>query len=345
MKISEYVEKYDLQNQFDVLMNSYTLIESAWNNKINVNSLKTKKFNSIVVTGLGGSAISADLMQNFLGNEIKVPFIVNRNYFLPSFVNENTLLIVSSYSGNTEETIAVFNEALNSKCSIVCISTGGEVEKIASGKNIALIKVIPGYQPRYALGLGFFSLLKILQELDLIKNHDSVVKKIISLWKEKGIEYSKEDNAAYEYAKQLVGFIPIIYSAADSTSAVGYRLKCQFNENSKLHAFSNFIPEMNHNEIIGWESFNEKQFQAKVINIVDSTYHTQTKKRFEITSELASKNGVEIINLESKEENFKVRLMDLIYLGDWITYYTAVLRGFDPTEIENINILKERLAK
>ncbi len=345
MKISEYVEKYDLQNQFDVLMNSYMLIESAWQNKINLNSLKNKKFNSIVVTGLGGSAISADLMQNFLGKEIKIPFIVNRNYFLPPFVDENTLLIVSSYSGNTEESISVFNEALNTKCTIVCISTGGKAEKISSEKNIPLVKVIPGYQPRYALGLSFFSLLKILQELALIENQDAIVKKIISLWKEKGVEYSKEDNAAFEYAKQLVGFIPVIYSAADSTSAVGYRLKCQFNENSKLHAFSNFIPEMNHNEIIGWESFNEKQFQTKVINIIDKSYHSQTKKRFEITSELASKNGAEIINLESKEENFKVRLMDLIYLGDWITYYTAVFRGFDPTEIENINILKERLAK
>ncbi len=105
-----------------------------------------------------------------------------------------------------------------------------------------------------------------------------MLRKLFRLWKEKGIEYSKEDNAAYEYAKQLVGFVPVIYSAADSTSAVGYRFKCQFNENSKLHAFSNLIPEMNHNEIIGWESFNEKQFQTKVINIIDRSYHAQTKK-------------------------------------------------------------------
>ncbi len=344
MKITEYVEKYDLQNQFDVLVNSYKQIEFAWNNKINLAPVKNKKFTSIVATGLGGSAISGDLMLNFLHDEMKIPFIVNRNYSLPSFVDENTLLIVSSYSGNTEETISVFNEALNKNCSIVCISTGGKVEKISSDKNIPLVKVTPGYQPRYALGLSFFSLLKILQDLALIQNQDSAVKKIISLWKEKGVEYGKEENMAIEYAKQLLGFIPVIYSAVDLTSAVGYRLKCQFNENSKLHAFSNIIPEMNHNEIIGWESFNEKQFQAKVINIIDSSYHTQIKKRFEITSELAAKNGAEIINLQSDEEKFKVRLMDLIYLGDWITYYTAVMRGFDPTEIENINILKKRLA-
>ncbi len=343
MKIIDYVKKYDPQNQFDVLINSYKQIEFAWENKIDLSSLKGKKFSSIVITGLGGSAISADLILNFLHDEIKIPFIVNRNYSLPSFVNENTLLVVSSYSGNTEETLSVFNEALKTNCSIVCLSTGGKVEKISKENNIPLIKVKPGYQPRYALGLSFFSLLKILQELEIIPNQDSSVNKIILNWKENGIEFSKEENIAYNYAEKIIGFVPIIYSAADSTSAVGYRLKCQFNENSKLHAFTNVIPELNHNEIIGWESFNEKQFQTKIINIIDKDYHPHIKKRFQITSELAGKMGAEIINLESSEETFKLRLMDLIYLGDWITYYTAVLRGFDPTEIDNINTLKERL--
>jgi glucose/mannose-6-phosphate isomerase len=127
----------------------------------------------------------------------------------------------------------------------------------------------------------------------------------------------------------------------DVTSAVGYRLKCQFNENSKLHAFHNVIPELNHNEIIGWESFLEKQFNAKLILILDKIYHPQIKKRFEITSSLIS--GDKII-LDSSETDFKLRIMDLIYLGDWITYYLALLREYDPTEIENINILKEKLA-
>ncbi|MEO8399351.1 MAG: bifunctional phosphoglucose/phosphomannose isomerase [Ignavibacteriaceae bacterium] len=344
MKISEYVKKYDPQNQFEVLINSYQQIEFAWDNKIDLLMLKNKRFNSIIVTGLGGSAISADLMQNFLHDEIKIPFIVNRSYNLPVFVNENTLVVVSSYSGNTEETLSVFEQALKTKCSIVCISTGGKVDAISIERKIPVVKVKPGFQPRYALGISLFSLLKIFQELLLIENQNEIVKKIIKLWREKGVEYSKEENIAYDYAKQLIGFIPTIYSAVDLTSAVGYRLKCQFNENSKLHAFCNIIPEMNHNEIIGWESFSEKQFHTKIINILDKDYDPQIKKRFDITSELASKKGVEIINLKSEEDNFKVRLMDLIYLCDWITYYAAVLRGFDPTEIENINILKERLA-
>ncbi len=343
MNISQYVAKYDPQNQFDTLINSYKQIEFAWNNKFDLSSLKNINFHSIVVSGLGGSAISADLIKNFLGNEINIPFIVNRNYSLPSFLDRNTLLVISSYSGNTEETVEVLQKALKINCNIICISTGGKVEEIANENDLPLIKVLPGLQPRYALGLSLFSLLKLLQELNLIQNNDSIVKEIISLWKDKGQEYSKENNPAYNYAEQLNGYIPIIYSAADFTSAVGYRIKCQFNENSKLHAFHNVIPELNHNEIIGWESFTDKQLSIKVINIIDQDYHSQIKKRFEITSELISSRNAEIITLESNLSDFKLRIMDLIYLGDWISYYLAIIRGYDPTEIDNINLLKKRL--
>ena len=187
-------------------------------------------------------------------------------------------------------------------------------------------------------------MLRLLQELKLISDQNEVVNKIINLWNSKGSEYSAEENSAFNLAKSLIGFIPTIYSAADVTSAAGYRLKCQFNENSKLHAFHNVIPELNHNEIIGWESFEEKQFNTKLITIFDEEYLPQIKKRFEITAELAAKNGVEIISLKSEQKEFKLRLLELIYLGDWITYYLAVLRGFDPTEIENINILKKSLS-
>jgi len=341
MKIQEYISKYDPQNQFNVLINTFQQIESAWNTKFIIGTLKDKKFNSIIVTGLGGSAISADLISNFLGSELTIPFVVNRNYHLPSYADKNSLLIVSSYSGNTEETISVFNEGIKKKCNIICITTGGIIGKTALENSIPVVKVVPGFQPRYSLGLSFFSQLKILQELNIISSQDSIVEKIIALWKEKGLQLSKEQNKAIDIARDLIGFIPVIYSVADFTSAAGYRLKCQFNENSKLHAFHNVIPELNHNEIIGWESFQDKQFNAKLILIVDKTYHPQIKKRFDITASLIS---CDKIYLESNEKDFKVRIMDLIYLGDWISYYLALFRGFDPTEIENINILKEKLA-
>ncbi len=343
MQIKDYVSKYDPQNQFDVLINSYQQIEFAWKNHFIIEGIKSSEVSNIIISGLGGSAISADLIKNYLSSEIEIPIIVNRNYNLPKFANKNTLFIASSYSGNTEETISALKQAIAIGCKIICITSGGEVEKISKTNNFSCIKVQHGFQPRYSLGLSFFSLLKVFQELKLISDQTKVLEKIISLWKQKGIEYSKEVNYAYAFAESLVGFIPVIYSVADSTSAVGYRFKCQLNENSKLHAFHNEIPEMNHNEIIGWESYQEKVFHSKIINIVDETYHPQIQKRFEILKDIFSKSGVETLSLKSNEDSYKVRLLDLIYLGDWISYYIGVLRGYDPSEIDNIYTLKDRL--
>jgi glucose/mannose-6-phosphate isomerase len=343
MEIKDYVKKYDPQNQFDVLVNSYKQIEFAWNNQFTIDGIKSSEIANIIISGLGGSAISADLIKNYLSSEIEIPIIVNRNYNLPKFASKNTLFIASSYSGNTEETISALKQATAIGCKIVCITTGGEVEAIAKNKNIPCVKVQPGFQPRYSLGLSFFSLLKVFQELKLISDQSNIVENVTSLWKLKGVEYSKEGNYAYTFAESLVGFIPVIYSVADSTSSVGYRFKCQLNENSKLHAFHNEIPEMNHNEIIGWESQQEKVFHAKIINIVDESYHPQIQKRFDILIDIFSKTGADTLSLKSNEKLFKVRLLDLIYLGDWISYYLGVLRGYDPSEIDNIYTLKERL--
>ncbi len=193
------------------------------------------------------------------------------------------------------------------------------------------------------MGLSFFSLLKVVNKLKVAEVKPSLVNSIIKLYKDKAKVFSKEKNIALNYAEQLIGYIPVIYSAEGYTSSIGYRLKCQFNENSKLSAFQNILPEMNHNEIVGWESLNENQIKVKVINILDKEYPAQIKKRFKITSEIISENKTGIINLESEEKSFKVRLMDLIYLSDWITYYTGVLRGYDPAEIKNIDHLKNRL--
>jgi len=345
LTIADLVNKYDPQNQFEVLVNSYKQIEFAWNNQFSLSSLKRKKFNSIVVTGLGGSAISADLIQNYLVSELKIPLIVNRNYNLPNFFNDKSLLIVSSYSGNTEETVSVFKKALKVHSNILCITTGGKVEKIAAKNNIPVVKVLKGYQPRYSLALSFFTLLKVLQTLNIINDQSRVVNKIIKLWKQNGEGFSKENNIAIKYAERIIGKIPVIYSAADLTSAVGYRFKCQFNENSKQHAFANQLPELNHNEIVGWESFSEKNMSTILLNILDKNYNSQVEKRFKVTSEVASKSGIEIINFESSQKDFKVRLLDIVFLCDWITYYVAILRGYDPSEIDNIDFLKSKLAE
>ncbi|GAB6281477.1 MAG: bifunctional phosphoglucose/phosphomannose isomerase [Ignavibacterium sp.] len=345
MELKKLISKYDTQNQFNVLKETYKQIEFSWNNKINLGNLIGKKFNQIVISGLGGSAISGELMQNFLVEDLSIPIFINRNYHLPNFANENTLFIASSYSGNTEETIEAFNKALKKGCSLVSLTTGGKLEELSNLNNIPIIKLKSGYQPRYALGTSFFSLLKVFQELKIISNHNDFVLNLIEIWKSKGEKYSSENSLAVNYAELLIGFVPVIYSVQDYTNAIGNRFKAQLNENSKIHAFQNSYPELNHNEIIGWENFDEFQLQAKVINIVDEIYHPQIKKRFSITSELIQNKGVDIIELSSDGSSFKERLLDLVYLIDWITFYTAILREKDPSEIDYINLLKKKLVE
>jgi glucose/mannose-6-phosphate isomerase len=342
MQIKDFVQKYDSQNQFKVLKETYKQIEFAWNNKIELSNLKRKKFSSVVFCGLGGSAISGDLLRDYLGDEIEIHFEVIRGYNLPSYVNEKTLIIISSYSGNTEETISCFNQALKKKSSIVIISSGGILTETAKKKKFPFIKIVEGFQPRFALGLSFFSLLKVFQELGYISENRNV-KEISELWKRKGEEYSTENNYAIKIAEQLIGLIPVIYSS-EFLSSTGYRFKCQLNENSKVHSFHNIIPEMNHNEIIGWELFKEKQFQVKVINLIDVDYHHQNKKRFQILNELIKSRKVDSLSINSSEKSKKVRIMDLIFLCDWITFYMAVLRGFDPSEIDFIYQMKKSLV-
>lgn len=343
MIIKNLIQNFDPENQFEVLINSFKQIDFAWNNKFDLSFFLNKKFNNIILSGLGGSAIAGDLIQNFLRDELNISFQVNRNYYLPNYVNEKSLLIISSYSGNTEETIEVLNQAINKKCLIICVTTGGKILEISKNNNLTSIILEKGFQPRYSLGLSFFTLLKIFQELILISNQNEIVNCIKKSWEEKGIEYSSEKNIALDLAENLLGFIPLIYSAADLTNSVGYRFKCQLNENSKLNAFHNILPELNHNEIVGWEDFREEQFRTKIINILDEDYHPQIKKRFEITSELIKKYNIDAVNISSSKKNFKERLLDLIYLCDWISYYLAIIRRKNPSEIDNINYLKNKL--
>lgn len=344
MNILDFVKKYDTQNQFQVLKDTYKQIEYTLNNSYPELKFSNNDFNKIIISGLGGSAISGDLLKNFLKDELNIPVVVNRNYFLPSFADERTLLITSSYSGNTEETISSFNDGLKRGCKIISISTGGELEKLSSEHLIPFIKLQKGFQPRYALGLSFFTLLKVFEKLKCIQDQSKIVEKIISLWRKRADDYSSEENLAISVAQQLIGFIPVIYSASDYTNSVGYRFKSQLNENSKVHSFHHEFPEMNHNEIIGWETHQQKTLHTKVIYLLDETYHPQIKKRFQIVSEFIKKSEVEIISLESQEKDFKVRIMDLIFLVDWISFYSGVLRGFDPSEIDYINLLKSKLT-
>ncbi|MCL1864866.1 MAG: bifunctional phosphoglucose/phosphomannose isomerase [Spirochaetes bacterium] len=335
---------YDRENLHSILKDSWKQVENA-RQGIDLSVLKDKRIDNIIVTGLGGSAICGDILKNFLNNELHIPFAINRTYNLPLYAGENTLVIVSSYSGNTEETISALKSAIERKCLIVAMTTGGEVERIAHENRLCTVKLREGFQPRYALYASFFTLLKIMEELSIIGSQDSTVVNIMDLLKRLGNEWGSENGKAFEFAASIKGYIPVIYSVTDLNDSAGKRFKCELNENSKVHVWSAEYPEMNHNEIVGWENVKESGLKYIIITITDDDISLRIKKRIEIMNDLFSKEGVDLLDIKGKSKTFKERLIEVIYFCDWVSYYLALLNKKDPGEIDFIHTLKKRMEE
>ena len=337
------IAKFDTKNLFSIIKDSWKQADYGWNKNINLSI--SGQYSSVMISGLGGSAISGDLLRNFLQNKTKVAITINRNYTLPSWVDEKTLFIASSYSGNTEETISALKEAISRKCKIVVITTGGAIESLATEHGIDVVKLQEGFQPRYALYNSFFTLLRVFVSLNLAEISDDYVKSLIDMLKECGEIYSRDESLAFEIAKNLQGSVPVIYTTADCNDAAGRRFKGQLNENSKVHAWWMDYPEMNHNEIVGWETFSSSSINYKVVNILDKDIHPRVLNRFKIINNLLSDQGVAIINIESNRSTFGERLLECVYLCDWISYYLAILNKKDPGEIDFIHHLKKKMSE
>lgn len=339
------IAQLDPENLYDVLLNSHQQIEYALSLEIPKLPAAGTDFNSIIVSGLGGSAIAGDFLRNFAGEELYFPYSVNRNYNLPAYAGKNTLLIISSYSGNTEESIAAFEQGLSRGCKIVCLTTGGTIGKMCSDNNVIAIPLKKGYQPRYAFGVSFFTLLRVVAGTGAIPPQDEIIRDIATQWRKNASAYSATTSEQYKIAEGVSDKVPVIYSFADTNESVGYRLKCQFNENSKVNAFTNIYPEYNHNEIVGWETHNNADFKTAVITFEEETAHTQLKKRDEICSKLIAQKDVPLFRIKSSYGQKKYRLADAILQADWVSFHTAILRGKDPGEIDNIHFLKAELAR
>ena len=203
----------------------------------------------IIVSGLGGSGIGANLVSEIVANDLRIPMAVNKDYSIPFYVNKNTLFIVSSYSGNTEETLSALQQAMNRKCKIVCVSSNGKVVELAEQHGYDHIKIPGGMPPRSCLGFSFVQQLFIIHKLGHIS--DQFVGQLGSAIEMLDNEEDAIREKAREIAKQLNGTIPIIYSSAHMES-VAVRFRQQVNENSKMLCWHHVIPEMNHNELVGW---------------------------------------------------------------------------------------------
>jgi len=302
---------------------------------------------TLVITGLGGSAIGGDILRSYIAGTCKIPVVVNRHYILPDFVNERTLVIVSSYSGNTEETIAAHLEAIKRKAMILCISSGGQTTELAVKHRQPIIAIPRGFPPRAALGYSFFPVLTALAAMKLIPSQDKEVRETIRLLKKNARLYTALDkqNRSLEIAKHLYTKLPIIYSSADRFDVVNLRWRGQLAENAKMLSFGHVLPEMNHNELVGWKVLRRIMQDMAVVFLRDKGDHKRVQLRMKITKDVVDQYAASVIEVQSEGTSLLARMFSLIQLGDWVSFYLAILNGVDPTPVRIIDYLKNELDK
>lgn len=294
---------------------------------------------NVLLTGLGGSGIGGSIVQNYVADKLKVPFTVNKDYFLPAFVNSSTLVIVCSYSGNTEETLQAMKQAVKAKAQVVCITSGGEVEKLAAKKGYDCIIVPGGMPPRTCVGYSIVEILFVLRHFGLLKT--KFIPEIQAAIELLNSDTKAMARKAQSIAKRLDGKFPIVYSA-QQFEGLAIRVRQQINENSKMLASHGAIPEMNHNELVGWRDKNE---DLAVLLLRNEDDYERTQTRMEINKKIIKKCTSNITELYSKGDSYLEKLFYFIHLTDWLSYYLADLHQVDATEVKVIDYLKSSLAE
>ena len=343
------IQRLDPQGMYKCILDFPSHVEEAYSiGKSCSVPIRARGLTSILITGLGGSAIGGDLLRAYLSDEVRVPILVNRHYTLPKFVGTHTLVIVSSYSGNTEETIAAHNEATKRKCRVLCISTGGEVTEFARKHRQPCISIPGGLQPRAALGYSFFPLLVALAKIGFIRGKEKDVRETIALLRKRASELGDpgaDNNPALELATRIHGNLAIVYSSSHRVDAVNLRWRGQMEENAKQLAYGNLFPEMNHNELVGWNMLKDVLSRTYVVFLRDKGEHRRVSVRQEITKKIVSQYASGTSEVWSEGSSLLARMFSLIQFGDWVSFYLAILNNQDPTPVQAIDFLKTELAR
>jgi glucose/mannose-6-phosphate isomerase len=347
--------KYDINSMNSLLLNFHNQIEHACElgNEIKEINFDTKP-KEMIILGMGGSAIGGDLLKGIIHQLTNDRFRIgiNRSYDVPDYINNQTLVVASSYSGNTEETLTGFEKASKLTNKLFAITSGGKLEKICKERDIPYLKLPAGFQPRAAIAYSFFGLLYLCVNNNLVgddfnKSIRLSVNELSVTMKKLTERYSSHEitNPAFKLANNLFGQIPIIYSSVGMLEAVNMRWKGQFNENSKSLCFGNFIPEMNHNEISGWVIPKDMISRFRIILLRDKAVNPRIRVRLDAVKEIFKGMDLQVDEFYGIGEHFLTRIFDLIHLGDWTSYYLAILNKQDPIAIPLIMKLKEVLNK
>lgn len=299
--------------------------------------------------GMGGSAIGGDILRVLLEDAAGVPVSVHRGYRLPGIMGPDHLAVFASYSGETEETLSALEDAIYLGCRMLVVTTGGKLEEKARAKRFPTLTIPAGLQPRAALGYLSLTAAAALEKAGIVQGFARVAHEAVDYLQEKAEEWGRLTPTGRNFAKQLAqrlhGKIPVVYGAGELLGVAAYRWKCQFNENSKQPAFWHVLPEMNHNEIVGWHKTDDFTRMVEAIFLAEEGDESRVNRRVEITSEILKDKlgGVTVIHVGGKTRT--ERLYAAIHLGDFVSGYLALLNGVDPTPVENIALLKRRMAE
>lgn len=303
---------------------------------------------TIVVAGMGGSAISGELLKDWARAKIAVPIEVCREYSLPAYANEKTLVFIISYSGETEESLSVYLDALKRGCMITCISSGGALQKFAEKMKVPHLKVPSGIAPRAALPYLFLPLPIFLEKMNLVSGVESEISETLTVLKDVSAANAPDkplrDNFSKKLASDICGTVPVIYGFG-VYRAVAQRFKQQFNENSKVPSKWDAFPELNHNEIVGWEASKKFAKCFSIIFLRDADEPKAIRERIAITKELIREKSIKTFEICSIGKSSLAKMSSAICIGDFVTVYLAILRGVDPTPVKTITVLKEKMKR
>jgi glucose/mannose-6-phosphate isomerase len=303
--------------------------------------------NKIVIAGMGGSAIGGDLASELAGPEGPIPILVLRDYELPAHVDGHTLVIGSSYSGNTEETLAAFEAAHERDCLLVALATGGRLAELARAWNVPLVSFQYKSQPRAAMGYMLVSLLGILRALGIVGDLTAALDEATALMAERMRELEPGSPQVYNPAKQLAvdisGRVPVVVGAGP-LAPVARRWKTQFNENSKGWSYFEALPEMDHNAVSGIHFPPGVAERICVLFLTGAAIHPRNRLRFELTQQVLEGQGILCRRVEAPGHTALAQILTAIQLGDYVSVYLAALYGSDPTAIDDIVGLKRRMS-
>jgi len=302
----------------------------------------------VLVVGMGGSAIGGDLLRCWLTGVVNVPIDVCRDYHIPAYTGQDTLVFAVSYSGNTEETVSSFLESVERGCAVISITSGGLLERYSNSLGIPLVKLPAGMPPRYAIPYLFFPLIVLSQKLGVIPGGDDEIKEAISVLGKVREEIKPENltdkNISKKIALSLRGKVPAIYGFGAYT-AVALRMKTQFNENSKTMSVFDRFPELDHNEIVGWEAPLEVTRRFSVILIRDEVEPPPIRTRIEVTEGLIRAKAAGVHEVWCRGKSTLAKMLSAIYIGDFASFYLAILNEVDPTPVSVIDRMKAELQR